>query len=89
MIGLHHPLSTLATKFAHQDRPARSAQVDGLFGVEVVEFGGGISRAGRPRLPIRLMAGLLYLKNNFNLGDEELMQSWSEKVYFQHFCGQT
>ena len=102
MIDLRHPLAVLATKlpwpaieaalatkFAHQDRPAKSAKLDGLFGAEVVEFGGGISRAGRPRLPVRLMAGLLYLKNSFNLSDEELVQRWSENVYFQHFCGLT
>jgi IS5 family transposase len=33
------------------------------------------------------MAGLLYLKNSFNLCDEELVQRWSENVYWQHFCG--
>ena len=102
MIDLRHPLAVLATKlpwqaieaavsskFAHQDRPAKSVTVDSLFGAQAVEFGGGVSRAGRPRLPIRLMAGLLYLKNSFNLSDEELVQRWSENVYFQHFCGLT
>lgn len=102
MIDLRHPLAVLATKlpwpaiesalsakFAHQDRPAKSSKVEGLFGAEAVEFGDGVSRAGRPRLPIRLMAGLLYLKNSFNLSDEELVQRWSENVYFQHFCGLT
>jgi IS5 family transposase len=100
MIDLRHPLAVLTTKlpwpaietalvakFAHQDRPAKSAVFDGLYGVESVEFGGGVSRAGRPRLPIRLMAGLLYLKNSFNLSDEELVQRWAENVYWQHFCG--
>ena len=100
MIDLRHPLAALAArlpwraieaalaaKFAHQDRPSKSSTVEGLFGAEVVEFGGGVSRAGRPRLPIRLMAGLLYLKNSFNLSDEELVQRWAENVYYQHFCG--
>jgi len=32
---------------------------------------GQVSPAGRPRLPVRLMASLLYLKNSFNLSDEE------------------
>ena len=86
MLDLRHPLAVLATKlpwptieavlsprFAHQDRPAKSATVDGLFGTRAVEFGGGVRRAGRPRLPIRLMAGLLYLRNSFNLSDEELV----------------
>lgn len=102
MIDLRHPLVVLAarlpwpvieaalsTKFAHQELPAKSEALDGLFGVETVEFGGGVSRAGRPRLPIRLMARLLYLKNSFNLSDEELVQRWSENVYFQYFGGQT
>ncbi len=100
MIDLRHPLAVLASqllwsaieaalapKFAHQDRPGNAAVVDGLFGTETVEFGGGVSAAGRPRLPIRLMAGLLYLKNSFNLSDEELVQRWSENVYMQYFCG--
>lgn len=100
MIDMRHPLALLSarlpwaaieaalvTKFAHQDRPARAEVMDGLFGAQAVQFGGGVSRAGRPRLPIRLMAGLLYLKNSFNLSDEELVQRWSENVYYQHFCG--
>jgi IS5 family transposase len=100
MIDLRHPLAVLAArlpwaaieaalaaKFEHQDRPPKSETVDGLFGAETAEFGGGVSRAGRPRLPIRLMAGLLYLKNSFNLSDEELVQRWAENVYYQHFCG--
>jgi transposase, IS5 family len=100
MIDLRHPLAVLAaklpwpaieaalaSKFSHQDRPAKSETIDGLFGAETVEFGGGVSRAGRPRLPIRLMAGLLYLKNSFNLSDEELVERWAENVYYQHFCG--
>lgn len=102
MIDPRHPLvvlaarlpwsaieAALAPKFAHQDRAPKTDVVDGLFGAETVEFGGGISHAGRPRLPIRLMAGLAYLKNAFNLSDEELVQRWSENVYYQHFCGMT
>lgn len=102
MIDLRHPLvllaarlpwgsleEALAPKFAHQARPAKAVDVQGLFGAETVEFGGGLSRAGRPRLSIRLMAALLYLKNSFNLSDEELVERWSENVYWQHFCGLT
>ena len=33
------------------------------------------------------MAGLLYLKNSFNLGDEELAARWSENVVWQFFSG--
>jgi IS5 family transposase len=100
MIDLSHPLALLATrlpwpaietalaaKFAREERPAKSETTDGLFGAGTVEFGGGVSAAGRPRLSIRLMAGLRYLKNSFNLSDEELVQRWAENVYYQHFCG--
>ncbi len=100
MIDLRHPLAVLARqlpwarieqalapKFTHQDRPAKAAVVADLLGEHAVEFGGGISNAGRPRLSIRLMASLLYLKNAFNLSDEELVQRWSENVVWQFFSG--
>ena len=50
-------------------------------------IGGGVSVAGRPRLDLRLMVSLLYLKNAFNLGDEALCDRWSENVVWQHFSG--
>ena len=33
------------------------------------------------------MASLLYLKNSFNLSDEELVSRWSENVVWQFFSG--
>ena len=50
-------------------------------------IGGGVSVAGRPRLNVRLMVSLLYLKNAFNLSDEALCDRWSENVVWQHFSG--
>ena len=50
-------------------------------------IGGGVSVAGRPRLDLRLMVSLLYLKNAFNLGDQALCDRWSENVVWQHFSG--
>ena len=52
-----------------------------------VLIGGGVSVAGRPRLDLRLMVSLLYLKNAFNLSDETLCERWSENVVWQHFSG--
>ena len=52
-----------------------------------VIIGGGVSVAGRPRLDVRLMVSLLYLKNAFNLSDEALCERWSENVVWQHFSG--
>jgi IS5 family transposase len=58
-----------------------------MFGPTVAVQGAGISNAGRPKLPIRLMASLLYLKHSFNLSDEELVVRWSENVLWQFFSG--
>jgi IS5 family transposase len=58
-----------------------------LFGPTAVLAGGGVSNAGRPKLPIRRMASLLYLKHSFNLSDEELVVRWSENVLWQFFSG--
>jgi len=43
---------------------------------------------GRPGEPIRLMAGLLFLKDLKGLSDEEVCATWRENPYFQHFCGE-
>jgi IS5 family transposase len=45
--------------------------------------GAGVSAAGRPRLSVRLMVGLLYLKHAYNESDESVCERWAESVYFQ------
>ncbi len=100
MVDPNHPLAVLASrlpwdrieaalapKFARRERPAQGERVDDLFGEREVERGGGVSNAGRPRLPIRLMASLLYLKHSFDLSDEELVLRWSENIVWQFFSG--
>jgi IS5 family transposase len=100
MIDLHHPLAVLATrlpwasieaaiapKLAHQAKPAKSVTGVDLAGAFAGEFGGGVSPAGRPRLPVRLMASLLYLKHSFNLSDEDVVERWAENVQWQFFSG--
>jgi len=42
---------------------------------------------GAPAMPVRLMAGLQYLKHTFNLSDEILLKRWVENPYWQYFCG--
>jgi len=72
MIDMRHPLvvlagrllwsrieAALATKFERQDRPSQQGVAGDMFGEHDVEFGGGVSNSGRPRLSIRLMASLL------------------------------
>lgn len=42
---------------------------------------------GRPPKPIRLMVGILLLKQLKNLSDESIVQHWKQNPYFQYFCG--
>ena len=100
MIDLRHPLAVLANRLpwtdievslapllARQARPAKRVISQDLLGVAEQEFGAGISPAGRPRLPVRLMVSLMYLKNSMNLSDEELVERWAENVQWQFFSG--
>ena len=101
MVDLRHPLAVLGTRlpwasleaalapcFARQDRPGEVVDVQDLFGPRQQLVGAGVSVAGRPRLPMRLMLSLLYLKHSFDLSDEEVAQRWSENVVWQYFSGQ-
>jgi len=47
------------------------------------------SEAGRPAKSIRLMVGLLLLKQLENLSDEAVVARWVQNPYYQHFCGMT
>ena len=100
MINLNDPLAVLASrlpwsqieaavaaKFEHQHRAGQILQAQDMFGTTGTVLGVGRSNAGRPRLPIRLMASLLYLKHSFNLSDEELVIRWSENIVWQFFSG--
>jgi len=42
---------------------------------------------GRPPKPIRLMVGLLLLKQMENLSDENVVLQWKRNPYYQYFCG--
>ncbi len=101
MIDLRHPLAALsrrmpwaqieaalAPSLAHRDREGQVVEGEDLFGPSLQVVGAGISAAGRPRLPIRLMASLLYLKHAFDLSDEEVVERWAENVVWQYFSGQ-
>jgi IS5 family transposase len=100
MIDLGHPLAVLATRmpwaeieaalapsFAHKDRAGREVEDANLFGTTMQLAGAGVSNRRRPRLPIRLMVALLYLKHAFDVSDEELVERWSENVVWQFFSG--
>jgi IS5 family transposase len=102
MIDLHHPLEVLASRlpwaqietvlaphFARQVLEGRAVARDDLFGPSVQVAGAGVAAAGRPRLSLRRMASLLYLKHAYKLSDEELVEPWAKNVVWQHFSGMT
>ena len=87
MIDLRHPLAVLASRMPWQEieaslakqlarevKKGRNIQEVGLFGSQTAIMGGGVSKAGRPRLTFRLMVSLLYLKHAFNESDESLVE---------------
>lgn len=45
-------------------------------------------KTGRPGIPIRTMAGLVMLQHTFGLSDEQVVQEWPERPYWQFFCGE-
>ena len=100
MIDLRHPLAILASRMpwleieaalasqlARQAKAGKPIEALDLFGAQTVVVGGGRSNAGRPRLPIRLMVSLLYLKHAFNESDEGVVERWSETPTWQYFSG--
>lgn len=102
MIDLRHPLAVLASRlpwaqieaalapyFARRARAGRQLEQDDLFGPSLQPAGAGVAAAWRPRLPIRLMASLLYLKHAYKLSDEELVEHWAEIVKWRFFSGMT
>lgn len=101
MVDMRQPLAVLATRMpwdvierrlepllTRPVRTGRHAVVQDLFGTSEQVRASGVSAAGRPRLPIRLMASLLYLKHAYGLSDEEVTARWSQDVVFQFFSGQ-
>jgi transposase, IS5 family len=45
-------------------------------------------KTGRPGIPIRTMAGLVMLQHTFGLSDEQVVEEWPERPYWQFFCGE-
>jgi IS5 family transposase len=100
MIDLRLPLAVLASRmpwqeieaslahnFARKVKSGKQVEDIGLFGSSLQVVGGGVSNAGRPRLPIRLMVSLLYLKHAYDESDEGLCERWSDSPSWQYFSG--
>jgi IS5 family transposase len=99
MIDLRHPLAVLSSRMPWQEIEARVAQVfsrKGRVGVAMPDldlFGEQVQRvavasnAGRPRVPLRTMIALLYLKHAFNESDEGVVARWADTPRWQFFSG--
>lgn len=100
MIDLRHPLAVLASRMPWQEIEARVAHLFvrkahsgeampdlDLFG-EKPQRVVAASKAGRPRVPLRVMIALLYLKHAFNESDEGVVARWGETPTWQFFAGQ-
>lgn len=99
MIDLRHPLAVLASRMPWQELEARVAHrfarkaragvampdLD-LFG-EQVQRVTTVSNAGRPRVPLRIMISLLYLKHAYNASDEGVVERWRDTPRWQYFSG--
>ena len=57
--------------------------------IESTFAGHFVSARGRPALPPRLVAGLLYLQHAHDCSDEMVVNTWIENPYWQYFTGQT
>ena len=75
-IDLKHPLIKLGERMDW-------AALDDALAPTLPQAGGG-----RPALPVRLMAGLIYLKHANNLSDEDTCWRWLENPYWQYFTGE-
>ena len=74
ILKLEHPLIVLSDKIDW-------AYFENEFGIYYSE------NRGRSGVPTRLMVGLHYLKNTFDLSDESVVAHFVENPYWQYFCG--
>lgn len=99
MLDLRQPLPVLASRMPWQQIEASVAHVFSrkarnhiampdldLFG-ETIAPVASKSNAGRPRVPLRIMIALLYLKHAFNESDEGVVARWAETPSWQFFSG--
>ena len=99
MIDLRQPLVVLASRMPWQQIEASLAHLfsrkahTGLAMPDLDLFGEAAlaaarqSNAGRPRIPLRTMIALLYLKHAFDLSDEAVVERWSDSPNMQYFPG--
>ena len=79
--------ASLAGQFARRAHAGQRVEGMDRFGPSEQRVVAGVSKAGRPRLPMRPMTSLLHLKQALNGGGEALAERWSETAIWQVFSG--
>ena len=99
MIDLRHPLAVLSSRMPWQQIEASVAHLfvrkarAGVAMPDLDLFGEAPapqarkSNAGRPRVELRIMIALLYLKHAFNESDEGVVERWRDTPRWQFFSG--
>ncbi|WP_434782541.1 transposase [Ferrovum myxofaciens] len=77
--------ANLSRLFQRKPTQVRKLEPEGMFGTHTFTVDREVSRASRKRLPFRLMASLLYLKQAYNESDEGVVERWSESPIWQSF----
>ena len=78
--------ASAAGVFSRKGRTGQALPDLDLFG-EQAQRVASPSNAGRPRVPLRVMISLLYLKHAFNESDEGVLERWGETPTWQFFSG--
>jgi len=52
------------------------------------DFARYYSTKGAPSIPVRIIVGLILLKQVYRYSDKSALGQWMENPYWQHFCGQ-
>lgn len=98
MINLRHPLAVLSSRMPSQQI---EASVSHLFmrkaraGVAMPDLdllrprpcSGARATLARPRVPLRIMVSLIFLKHAFNESDEGVVERWRDTSRWQFFSG--
>ncbi len=99
MIDLRHPLAVLSSRMPWQQIEASLSHLfmrkarNGVAMPDLDPFGEAPavltrqSNAGPPRVPLRIMISLLYLKPAYNESDEGVVARWADTPRWQFFSG--
>lgn len=77
----------LLTSFINNKEPLVVLGQKIIWSTLEADFAKYYASKGAPSKPVRLMAGLLILKQMFNKSDEVIVEEWRQNPYYQYFTG--